>query len=331
MGMLAVYMSFLVAGYFIASRLRNKADSFNFLESVMMFVIYLLVLIMGLRMGIDEQVTSNLGSIGVKSAVITVACIAGSMGAIFITRKLLGIDRYGNIKRNILTSSESEEIKKDGETGIDSASLKSTVIILVLVAAGMTIGNWGIAGKIPEFLPEFDVLSGNFLTVLLCILLFVVGFTLGLSGTVVESVKKAGFRVLAFPAAAIAGTLLAGAAVSVICGFTVKEGLAISAGFGWYTYAPTVIAEAGSQYMIASAVSFMHNVIRETAGIILIPVLAKTFGYIESCGVAGVAAMDVCIPIVEKSCREDTVVYSFTIGLAMNLFTSVAVPFIMGM
>lgn len=69
--------------------------------------------------------------------------------------------------------------------------------------------------------------------------------------------------------------------------------------------------------MVASAVAFMYNVIRETAGIILIPVLAKKIGYLEVTGMPGVAAMDMCIPIVERSCRHDTVVYSFAIGLMM--------------
>ena len=58
-------------------------------------------------------------------------------------------------------------------------------------------------------------------------------------------------------------------------------------GFGWYTFAPVTITGAG--HAMAGAVSFMHNVIRETCGIILIPVLAKKIGYIEVCDLPGVA------------------------------------------
>ena len=44
----------------------------------------------------------------------------------------------------------------------------------------------------------------------------------------------------------------------------------------------------------------------------------------------GVAAMDVCMPIVERSAREDTVVYSFGIGLLMCLSVPIIVPLVIG-
>ena len=100
----------------------------------------------------------------------------------------------------------------------------------------------------------------------------------------------------------------------------------IAYGFGWYTYAPNVIAQAG--YPIASAISFLHNVLREVIGIIGIPFLAQKIGYIEATAVPGVAAMDVCMPIVERNCREDTVVYSFFTGLLMCLTIPIVVPIV---
>ena len=187
-----------------------------------------------------------------------------------------------------------------------------------------------ISGISPEALSGFDAASGYGLIAFLCILLFCVGFDLGLSGTVISSIRKVGARAFAFPFAAVLGSLIAGSAAGIFFGFSIREGLAISAGFGWYTYAPTVIASAGSEYMVASAVSFMHNVIREVAGIVLIPILAKKAGYIEVTGIPGVAAMDVCMPIVERSCRHDTVVYSFAVGLLMCVVTSTLVPIAMG-
>ena len=44
--------------------------------------------------------------------------------------------------------------------------------------------------------------------------------------------------------------------------------------------------------------------------ILLIPFVAKKIGYIETTGMPGAAAMDVCLPIVEKSTRSDIAVYS---------------------
>ena len=192
---------------------------------------------------------------------------------------------------------------------------------------GILIGYFAIARFAGAYLPVFDAFSSNLMVVLLCGLLFLVGFDLGLSGSIIVSMKGMGARIMAFPFAAIAGSLAFGTVSAMLTGFSLKEGLAISAGFGWYTYAPTVIADAGTQHMIASAASFMHNVLRETFGLVSIPIMAKKFGYIEAAAIPGVSAMDVCLPIVERSCRQDTVVYSFAIGVAMNIGASVFVPF----
>lgn len=364
--LIILYLSMLIVGYGIAARLRAHAARFGFLSKALMLAVYVMVLIMGLRMGMNEQVTSNLGTIGLKSTVMTVACCVGSMLVIFVVRKALRMDRYGDRLEGTSTGGAAEEASKQvfgnmavgmkekaiggseaavadnkaaadrdaggkAGDGQEEFGIKSTLLILLYVAVGMVMGAFFIADLPQELLEVFDAVTSDLLVIFLCLLLFVVGFDLGLEGKVIAYVKRAGIRVMAFPFAAILGTLVFGGICGVLMGFSLKEGLAISAGFGWYTYAPTVIAEAGSQYMVASAVSFMHNVIRETAGIILVPVLAKKFGYIEACGVTGVAAADVCMPIVERSCRADTVVYSFTIGITMSLTTSVLVPVIMNL
>ncbi len=335
MGLLLIYWSFMLAAYIIAARNRHRADKLAFVQKALMPVVYILVLIMGLRMGVNEQVTSNLGTIGVQSLIITVFAVAGSMLFITGVRKIMGMDKYGNLKIKAGSKADAEEDKaiecaSDAEQKLSKSDIQSTCIILGLVVVGMLAGYFIIAGMMPQILDEFDVISGHSLTVFLCCLLFCVGFDLGMQGTVISSIREVGVRALAFPFAAVIGSIVIGTAASMFFGFTMREGVAISAGFGWYTYAPTVIASAGSEFMVASAVSFMHNVIREVSGIVLIPILAKKIGYLEMTGIPGVAAMDVCMPIVERSCRHDTVVYSFAVGLLMCIVTSLLVPLAMG-
>lgn len=333
MKQLLIYWGFLAAGYILGSKLRYVDGKFEFVQKLMMGAIYVLVVIMGLRMGVNEQVTSNLGSIGLQSLVITVFCVGGSMLGIFMMRKLLKIDRYGNLQKESdgeINDETGAAEEKQGSSDDSKLDIKSTVVILALVAGGMLFGAFAIAGMMPDILPAFDVITNKLLVIFLCVLLFIVGFDLGLSGNVAANIKAVGARAFAFPFAAVLGSLVFGVVSGLFFGFSVKEGIAISAGFGWYTYAPNIIAGAGTQYTVAGAVSFMHNVIRETSGLVLIPLLAKKFGYIEAAGVPGVAAMDVCMPIVERACRADTVVYSFAIGLVMCVATSVLVPLVMG-
>ena len=332
MKLLALYWSFLIIGYIIAWKSAKKGRTFPGLAKAMLGTVYGLCLIMGLRMGSNEQVISNLGSIGLMSLVITICCIGGSMGAIFLTRKIFGMDRKGRFIADLTEMREGgltvhQSSGQDGQEGMD---LKSTFFILGIVAAGMLIGAFFILGRAPQFLETFDTASNNALIVLLCILMLFVGLDLGGSEEVIRSIRRAGFRVLAFPFATMIGTMAAGVCACLLMGMTLKEGSAVCIGFGWYSYAPIVIAGAGQEYMIASAISFMHNVIREVAGIIFIPLVAQKIGYLESTGVPGIAAMDVCLPIVERSCGPNAVVYAFATGVIMCVVTSLGVPLIMG-
>lgn len=326
MKVLALYWSFMIVGYIGGSKLRSKQGLSAKVQLLMSLTIYALCFIMGLGMGADRQVTSNLGSIGLQSLIITVFCVLGSMFFVFLARKILHMDRYGNVGK--VVANEAAHVADAGEEK-SSSDIKMTVIIVAVVAVGMLVGFLVISQMSVRGFAAFNSASSIAITVCLCILLGFVGMDLGIAGTVAQNIKKAGWRVLVFPFAAVIGTLAVGSITCIIMGFTFREGMAISAGFGWYTYAPAVITGAGSQYVVAGAVSFMHNVIRETAGIILIPLVAKKIGYLESTAIPGVAAMDVCMPIVERSCRQDTIVYSFATGLLMCLVTSIGVPIIM--
>ena len=326
MALLAFYWSVMILCYFIASKLRHKKDIFAFIEQLLNVVIYVLVFIMGLRMGSNEEVISNLGTIGVQSVIVTIFVIGGSMLAVFLTRVAMGLNREGVPKAqeslevtNCVNAGNKDENSSDG--------MKTTIIILGFVATGMLSGYF-IVPMIFSNLDLFQAMSGDWMVVGITILLACVGFNLGLDGKVFSSLKQVGFKALLIPVAAVAGSLIMGALYGLVSPLTVGEGIAISAGFGWYTMAPGLMVEAG--FIVSGAISFMHNVIRETLGIIIIPLVAKKIGYLEAVSIPGVAAMDVCMPIVERSCRAETVVYSFCTGAFMCLFVPTVVPLALG-
>ena len=196
-----------------------------------------------------------------------------------------------------------------------------TRAILISVIAGILAGYF--------FLPDWFIdLSGNVLIAGLCVLLFFVGMDIGREGTVVENFKKAGWRILIFPFVIIFGTLIGSLAGALILpSLGIRDALAIGSGFGWYTLAPVMLSKY-STYV--SALSFMHNVLRELFGILLIPIVAKKIGYIETVALPGAAAMDVCLPIVEKATRGDIAVYSFLSGVVLSIAVPVLVGFIAG-
>lgn len=262
---LILYWVILFTAYFIASRLRKHRDRFSFLPHLTMGIVFAIILIMGMRMGNDEQVIGQLRSIGLRALIVTIACVGGSMLAVFGVRKIIGMDRYGNLHG----SSDSKLPVKEtthpaGQKATTKGEQKSTLAIIAFFIIGILIGVFALRRASDNFLVSFDEISGTATSVLLYILVGVVGVDLGLSGEVVVCLKAVGIHAFIFPLAAIIGSLAMGTLSGYFLGFSVREGLAISAGFGWYTYSPVVIANAGPEYAVASAVALLCNMIRET-------------------------------------------------------------------
>lgn len=327
MAYIALYWSAMMVGYFIGSKKREHADQFlKTTDVVMMASVSLLVFLMGIRMGSNEEVIRNLGTIGLQALLVTVLLMAGAVLSVTATRKLLHIDKWGRLKGQVVAK-ESEELEhreKQEEEEKKSSNLM-TWLILIFVVLGILAGYFLVRIYIAD-VNEFNANAGNVMTAGLTLLLGVIGFQLGLSGTVVEQLKMIGFRVLIFPVSILVGTTLVAVLISFLLPLTLRESLAVSYGFGWYTFAPVAISNAG--HVIASAVSFMHNVIREMGGIILIPILAKKIGYIEVTSLPGVASMDIGLTLVEKATRPDIIVYSFAIGVSQSLLVPLLVPLV---
>lgn len=327
MGYVVLYMSFLAAGYIAGSKLRDKRDKMGFLGALTNFCVSLLVFIMGIKMGSNEEVISNLGTIGIQSVVITVLLAVITVAGVTLARVVMGMNKYG------LTKKQQELLGQSGsggETQAEEAAVEEsgdsnlmTILILSFTVIGLVLGYF-VVRQSAGLMAVFDASNGHIMTVGLCLLMISIGIGMGLDGTVLTYLKQAGFRVLVFPVVVILATTVGGFVVSLIYSdLSIGESLAICYGFGWYTFAPIAISNAG--YVMASAISFLHNVIRELAGIVLIPVLAKKIGYIEVAAIPGVAAMDVCLPIVERVTRQDIIIYSFLIGFSQAIFVPVLV------
>ena len=327
-----MYLGITVVGYFIGSKVRGYKGRLLWTGKVQTVAITCLVLLMGMRMGSNSEITENLSPIGVSPFVITLVTMIFSIGAIFITRKLMEIDKYGR-----LPSVDNEKMGISDDKAADKAVLEEekkgginlmTVLIVIAVAVGMIIGYFVIRSAFESNMESFENMAGMGIKIGLCLLLVFVGIDLGLDGTVVENFKRVGIRILAFPAVVVIGTIIGAGISGTLMGLSLKESLAVGAGFGWYTLAPGIIMEAG--HITASAVAFLHNVMRELFSILFIPMVAQKIGYIETTGMPGAAAMDVCLPIVEKSTRSDIAVYSFVSGVILSILVPVLVPVIIG-
>ncbi len=330
---LILYLSLAVIGYLIGSKL-PAADKLqhwtNKLQTAAMVVI---IFSMSMRMGANEEVMGNLNSIGLYGLIMTIAIIAGSVLSVMLARKLFGMDRYGSfVETDSATKVSAGELPSASEGSSEpeeetSKGLSTTTIIVICVVGGLLFG-WLIADKLFSDMNAFDDLGGMLIRIGLCLMLFLIGFDMGVEGTVIDHFKRAGWRVIAFPFFIMAGTLVASAICAIFLPITLREGLAIGAGFGWYSFAPAAIMERG--HITAGAISFMHNIIREYISVLTIPIVAKRVGYLEGMSVCGCSAMDVCLPVIERSTRSDIAVYAFISGAVQSMAVPILVPLLLG-
>ena len=199
-----------------------------------------------------------------------------------------------------------------------------TIIIFSSVIAGMALGYLAARPFFGDDIARFDHAASLGIKTGLCFLMAFVGLELGLEGNLFQIMRRTGLRVLAFPIVTIVGTLIGSAASGPLMGFSLRESMAVGAGFGWYSLAPGIIMDAG--LIEASAVSFLHNVLREVIGILLLPMVAEKIGFIEAACMPGAPAMDVCLPVINKETKGRAVPYGFITGVIMSFLVPVSVP-----
>lgn len=329
---LLLYLAVTVVGYIIGAQMKKRGLKSSWIGRLQTLVIILLVFLMGSRIGANEQILESLDTIGLIAFAFTLIIFVFTCAGFFVTRKALGFDRYGirragkgntdpDAKAEIETEASpteetlhAEEVIPAEETDTSKPTKINwlTILIVLFVVIGILAGYL----VLPEAFMEH---TGNLMTLTLCMLLITIGMDVGTEGTIGQNFKIAGWRIFVFPFASIASMMIGSVFASLVLPMGVQDSLCVGSGLAWYSLAPVMLAEYSTRI---SAISFMHNVFREILGMLLVPLVAKRIGYIESYSMPGSPCMDVCLPVIEKSTSGDVAVYSFICGAIL----SAAVP-----
>ncbi|MEG0157641.1 MAG: hypothetical protein RR472_05845 [Anaerovoracaceae bacterium] len=95
MNLLALYLGITLIGYLVGSKLRKKEMKITWAGKIQSIAVVILVLLMGSRLGANDAVVKGLSSIGITAFVLTLFAFVGSVGAVMLARKLLGINKKG--------------------------------------------------------------------------------------------------------------------------------------------------------------------------------------------------------------------------------------------
>lgn len=169
--------------------------------------------------------------------------------------------------------------------------------------------------------PQLNIIFSEYaFTLSLIILLFLMGMLFGLDEESVAKMKKAKFRIFAFPFAVALGSIIGGLIGGIILRIDVFASMGVCAGYGWYTLAGPL---AGQLFGLEwGALGFAVNLLRELVTIALTSIVAKLDKY-APIAMGGATAMDTTLPMIVRCCGQDTIITAFSSGFILTL----AAPF----
>jgi uncharacterized membrane protein YbjE (DUF340 family) len=193
--------------------------------------------------------------------------------------------------------------------------MKNSLTILIAFAGGILVGFVGIA---PARLRHPDA---SFFTLLL--LLFLVGIAVGGNEAAWRYLRRVNVRLALLPLLIIVGTLLGTALTTALLPhISLREGLAVGAGFGYYSLSSIVITELHGQEL--GVIALLANVLREVLTLLLTPLLVRYFGRLAPVASGGATSMDTTLPVIHRFSGPE---YA-AMGVFSGVVLTILVPFL---
>ncbi|MCX7776046.1 MAG: lysine exporter LysO family protein [Spirochaetaceae bacterium] len=305
-----ILLGFMVAGALVAGL--KQAPKQASVERLLVVALWLLLFSMGFRIGNDPQILSSIGRIGLLGLVSALATITGSCVLVLAAELVL----HGKLGTNAKASGE-QHTQRTVVTHSLWERVKAPVRLLAIVALGLVIG---------ALLPRLGFDPGIITTWTLYFLLFLIGMQFRQSGIALGK-ALANPSILILPVATAVGSMLGGILLMPLFSLTPGKALAVASGFGWYSLSGVLIANMGDPALGTAA--FVANMLRESLGLLLIPLLGKSRVPQLAISAAGATAMDVSLPLIEQTLGPAAIPESFFSGAVLSLLVPVLVPFFM--
>ena len=309
----------MAAGMVLGRFLRIKG-----LQKPIIAVTWLLLLFLGLETGSDREVIGALPSIGLASATLSIGGVAGSCILAWLLWKYMG-GKVGEA-----ASEDGQGARETGAggdlqavSGLDMGTgrrisvwsgMGGSLVILGFFTLGIILGLAGLpAGQ--SIVHKLSFLS-------LCILMAMVGMSVGGNPELVSSIRSMNPRIALLPIATILGTYAGCIIVNLFLGHSIADVLAIGSGFGYYSLSSVLISSSRGPHL--GSIALISNIIREVFTLLCSPVLARIAGPLAPISSGGATTADTTLPIISSCCGDKFVLISIFHGFAVD-FT---VPFL---
>ena len=317
----------MAAGMVLGRFLRIKG-----LQKPIIAVTWLLLLFLGLETGSDREVIGALPSIGLASAALSIGGVAGSCILAWLLWKYMGgnvgeaLPEAGQGARETGAGGDPQAVS-DGDmqavSGLDMGTgrrisvwsgMGGSLVILGFFTLGIILGLAGLpAGQ--SIVHKLSFWS-------LCILMAMVGMSVGGNPELVSSIRSMNPRIALLPIATILGTYAGCIIVNLFLGHSIADVLAIGSGFGYYSLSSVLISSSRGPHL--GSIALISNIIREVFTLLCAPVLARIAGPLAPISSGGATTADTTLPIISSCCGDKFVLISIFHGFAVD-FT---VPFL---
>ena len=309
----------MAAGMVLGRFLRIKG-----LQKPIIAVTWLLLLFLGLETGSDREVIGALPSIGLASAALSVGGVAGSCILAWLLWKYMGgkvgeaASEDGQGARETGAGGDPQAVS-DGDMGTGRrisvwSGMGGSLVILGFFTLGIILGLAGLpAGQ--SIVHKLSFWS-------LCILMAMVGMSVGGNPELVSSIRSMNPRIALLPVATILGTYAGCIIVNLFLGHSIADVLAIGSGFGYYSLSSVLISSSRGPHL--GSIALISNIIREVFTLLCAPFLARIAGPLAPISSGGATTADTTLPIISSCCGDKFVLISIFHGFAVD-FT---VPFL---
>lgn len=313
---------FLFSGFTIGFLKPLSKKFFKIAENITKFGLIILLASMGAKIGVDDRVINQLGSIGYQAFFIALSSLLGSVLLVKLFSYRLFEQGKKKINMKKIDEKEINEEKIREEEIKEAKDNSMTYVIIGSVVGGFLLGYFILPDS---FFSYLDIIS----TYALAVLLFGVGLDIGLNREVLKQVKTLGWQILFLPFLVAVGSIGGAFLVALCFGMAANEATAVGAGFGWYSLSGVLLAKIHSVEL--GSLAFLANVFRELLTIIFLPLVVKYLGKITAIAPGGATTMDVTLPLIKEAAGEEMVIPAFVNGAILSALVPILVPFLINL
>jgi uncharacterized membrane protein YbjE (DUF340 family) len=291
-----------------------RGHSLKWVSAVVMATVCILLFVMGVRVGLNEEIIGAIKSTGVISAILFVFGTGCCIILTWLFTKYV-IDR----KKEVVVAGDKGGVETSG----GSSGFKDSAIILGCFLLGLVLA---LTRILPDAFYALDFES--YADWVLYAMLLSVGISIGMGDSIVGLVKKLPRRVLWLPLVALAGTWIGSVVAFMIIralgyDLSLQQSATINTAMGYYSLSSILTTKAWGATI--GSICLLTNLLRELFTIIAAKPMGKVFGRFASTSSGGATVTDTSLPIILKAEGNEIMPAVLYFGIVINI----AVPFLL--